>query len=257
METLEITRAGGIVSVMLNRPDRRNAMSPTMFRELRSVAEEIASRPEEDRVVVLSGAGPDFCAGADIDALGDPRYQSLPWLREVGAASAAVHAIPQPTIAKLRGICVGGGANLALACDLIVADPTLRFSEIFVRRGLSVDFGGSYALPRRVGMRAAMELALLGEIIGGEEAVALGLLNRLVPEDELDSFVMRWATQLAAGPPLALSLTKRLLASSFEHSLADAVEAEGVAQALNFTTADSREALAAFVEKREARFRGR
>jgi 2-(1,2-epoxy-1,2-dihydrophenyl)acetyl-CoA isomerase len=180
----------------------------------------------------------------------------LPWMRQVGECCAALHALPQPVIAKVVGVAAGAGANLALGCDLIVASDDARFSEIFARRGLSIDFGGSWLLPRLVGLHKAKELALLAEILSAQEAEAVGLVNRVVPRAEIDGFVDGWARRLAAGPPLALSSTKRLLNGSFALSLEQAVEAEALAQTANFGTADTAEAIAAFVEKREPTFRG-
>src|SRR5262249_20892689 len=147
--------------------------------------------------------------------------------------------------------------NLALGCDLIVASDDARFSEIFAKRGLTVDFGGSWVLPRLVGMHRAKELVLLADIIGAKEAQDLGLVNRVVPAAELDAFVDAWARQLAAGPPLALSMSKKLLSASFETNLSQALEAEAQAQNVNFTTADMIEARVAFMEKREPKFSGR
>jgi 2-(1,2-epoxy-1,2-dihydrophenyl)acetyl-CoA isomerase len=169
----------------------------------------------------------------------------------------ALHRLPKPTIAKVDGIAAGAGCNMALGCDLIVASEEARFSEIFARRGLSIDFGGSWLLPRLVGLHRAKELALLADIISAKEALELGLVNRVVPGVDLDGFVDAWARQLAAGPPIALAMTKSLLNQSFEVSMAHALEEEGRSQVVNFSTADTAEALAAFMEKREPRFQGR
>jgi 2-(1,2-epoxy-1,2-dihydrophenyl)acetyl-CoA isomerase len=177
-------------------------------------------------------------------------------MRTVGACCLAVANLPQPTIAKVSGVAVGAGMNLALACDLVAADTTARFSEIFSKRGLSVDFGGTWSLPRRIGLHRAKELALLGDIIDAAEAERLGLVNRVVAPGLLDGVVGDWAGRLAAGPPIALAQTKAMLNNSFAVTLAQALEAEGAAQALNFTTKDTVEALNAFVDKREPRFEG-
>ena len=146
---------------------------------------------------------------------------------------------------------------MALGCDLIVASDEARFSEIFARRGLSIDFGGSWLLPRLVGLHRAKELALFADIISAKEAEAIGLVNRVVPAGELDAFVDDWAVKLAAGPPIALAQTKRLLNNSFEVTLEQALEDEGWAQTVNFGTADTAEAMAAFLAKREPKFEGR
>ncbi len=147
--------------------------------------------------------------------------------------------------------------NLALGCDLIVASENARFSEIFARRGLSIDFGGSWLLPRLIGMHRAKELAFFADIISAKEAAELGLVNRVLPASQLDAFVAEWADRLAAGPPLALSMTKRLLTNSFTMTMDEALEAEGMAQSVNTATEDTAEAIRAFLDKREPRFKGR
>jgi 2-(1,2-epoxy-1,2-dihydrophenyl)acetyl-CoA isomerase len=169
----------------------------------------------------------------------------------------ALARIPQPTIAKIRGVAVGAGCNMALMCDLVVCSDTARFSEIFAKRGLSVDFGGTWVLPRRVGLHKAKELALFGDIISAQEAERIGLINHVEQEAELDAFVDNWAAKLAAGPPIALAQTKRMLNNSMNVTLEQALEDEGNAQALNFGTKDTIEAMSAFAEKRAPRFTGR
>ena len=155
------------------------------------------------------------------------------------------------------GVAAGAGCNIAFGCDLIVASAAARFTEIFARRGLSVDFGGTWLLPRLVGLHAAKQTAFFGDILSASEAADLGLVNELVPAGELDATVADWADRLAAGPPLALSMTKRMLNDSFSRSFEDALEAEGVSQTVNFSTDDTAEAVAAFLQKREPEFRGR
>ena len=178
-------------------------------------------------------------------------------MRSVSAAIEALHAVPQPVVARVAGVCVGVGLNLALCCDLVIASDDARFSEIFVRRGLSIDGGGSWVLPRVVGLLRAKQLALLGDIIPAAEAERLGLVTRVVPRVDLDETVAELAGRLAAGPPLALSMTKRLLDQSAQVTLAQALEAEAKAQAVNFSTRDTAEAMRAFVQRREPRFEGR
>jgi 2-(1,2-epoxy-1,2-dihydrophenyl)acetyl-CoA isomerase len=259
METLQVERADGIVTVTMNRPHRKNAADRTMFGELREVFRSISGDPERDRVVVVTGAEGNFCSGADLSAVtdGGVDMHQLQWMRQVGEAVIALHALPQPAIAKVEGVAVGAGANLALGCDLIVAAEDARFSEIFARRGLSIDFGGSFVLPRLVGLHKAKELAFFADIIPAKEALDLGIVNRVVANTEIDAFVDDWARRLAAGPPLALSMTKKLLNAGLHASIEQAVEAEGQAQTVNFSTADTAEAMAAFVQKRDPVFRGR
>ncbi|SRR5579871_3209904 len=257
METILVERADSVVTITLNRPARKNAINDQMWDELLEVFEEVADR-REDRVVVVTGAGGAFCSGADISDI-DPSAAQAPSLvkmRHVADVALALHRIPKPTIAKVTGIAAGAGCNLALGCDLIVASEDARFSEIFPRRGLSVDFGGSFLLPRLIGLHRAKELAFFGDIISAKEANDLGLVNRVVPAADIDRVVDDWAQRLAAGPPLALSMTKTLLNHSFAVSMDQALEDEARTQTVNFFTADAMEAMAAFVEKREPHFRG-
>lgn len=255
METLQIERHDGIVTVTLNRPEKKNAASQAMWGELGTAFREIADR-DDDRVVVITGAGGEFCSGADLTGGGRSRHQ-LAAMRFVNEAALALHRLPQPTIAKVRGVAVGAGCNLALGCDLVVAGETARFSEIFARRGLSLDFGGSWLLPRRIGLHRAKELALFADIIDAAHAERIGLVNRVLPDAELDAFVDGWARRLAAGPPIALAMTKRLLDNSFDATFEQALDDEARAQTVNFSTADTAEAMMAFVEKRDPRFEGR
>lgn len=254
---MTIEREDGVVTMTLRRPERKNAIDARMWVELAEQFHEIADGTT-DRALVITGAGGDFCSGAD---LGDPdrgggKHQ-LAAMRDVGDVCLALHRLPQPTIAKVRGVAVGAGMNLALGCDLLVACDTARFSEIFSRRGLSIDFGGSFVLPRRVGLHRAKELALFADIIGAEEASEMGLVNRVLPDDELDSFVDDWARRLAAGPPIAMAMTKRLLNNSFNVTLEEALDDEGLSQTVNFGTRDTAEAVDAFLTKREPDFTGR
>jgi len=257
METMLVDRAqNGVVTLTLNRPERKNAMNTAMFSELLTVFREV-DVSSTDRVLVITGAGDAFCSGADLSDRGsDPRH-SLSRLHWVADIALALHRIPKPVIAKVNGVAVGAGMNLALACDLIVASDTARFSEIFARRGLSIDFGGSWLLPRLIGMHRAKELALFADIISAKEAAELGLVNRVLPPGELDAFVEDWANRLAAGPPIALSLTKRLITNSFNVTMDEALEAEGMAQSVNTGTEDTAEAIKAFLEKRDPKFKGR
>jgi enoyl-CoA hydratase/carnithine racemase len=258
METLEVARQNHIVTVTLNRPEKKNAANPAMWNELLEVFLEVRDR-DDDRVLVITGAGGNFCSGADLSGGGAEEAQrrhQLAVMRHIGDAALALHRMPKPTIAKVNGVAVGAGCNLALGCDLIVASDEARFSEIFARRGLTIDFGGSWVLPRLVGMHRAKELALLAEIISAKEAEAMGLVNRVVPVGQLDAFVDDWATRLAAGPPIALAQTKRLLNNAFMVTMEQALEDEGAAQTVNFGTQDTLEAMSAFIEKRDPQFKG-
>ena len=256
METLLIERNDGVVTVTLNRPERKNAVNTTMWRELQSTFEQVRENVD-DRVLVITGAGGAFCSGADLADPDSLSEQGLTRMRIIGDVALTLHRLPKPTIAKVGGVAAGAGCNMALGCDLIVASDEARFCEIFSRRGMSLDFGGSWLLPRLVGLHKAKELALLADIISAEEAMDIGLVNRLVPAAELDAAVDELAARLAAGPPIALSMTKLMLNNSFSLTMEQALEDEARVQNVNFGTADLVEAVTAFLEKRDPTFQGR
>ena len=157
---------------------------------------------------------------------------------------------------SVNGAAVGAGCNLALGCDLIIASDAARFSEIFARRGLSLDFGGSWVLPRLIGLHKAKELAFLADVISADEAERYGIVNRVVPAGDLEREVAALAQRIAAQPPVQISITKKLLNQSLSVSMAEALEFEDVAQSLAFSSRDTREAMMAFVEKRTPEFTG-
>jgi 2-(1,2-epoxy-1,2-dihydrophenyl)acetyl-CoA isomerase len=260
VEGLVVERdARGVVTISLDHPARRNAITGAMFAGLRAVFREITERPA-DRVVVITGRGDAFSSGADLSPAGDPsreRLHTLYTMRNLGEAALALHQVHQPVIAKINGVAVGAGLNLALGCDLIYASDRARFGEIFAKRGLSIDFGGSWLLPRLVGMHKAKELALLAEMFDAHEAARVGIVNRVIAHDELDAYVDDVAGRLAAGPPIALGMTKRLLNEAPDVSLAQALENEAMAQAVNSGTDDTTEAIRAFLDKRTPTFKGR
>lgn len=259
-QTILVDRNEGVVTITFDRPERKNAVNGTMWIELHDVLTQIQHNAA-DRVVVLTGAGGDFCSGADLVAMGDgsgrSHTHSYYSMREVTGVILALARLPQPTIAKVRGVAVGVGCNMALGCDLVVASETARFSQIFSKRGMSLDGGGSWILPRRVGLHRAKELAFFADIIDAAEADRLGLLNRVVPDAELDSFVADWTRRLVALPPIALAQSKRMLNNAMNVTLEEALDDEGVAQTVNFGTKDTPEAIAAWVEKRDPVFKGR
>jgi 2-(1,2-epoxy-1,2-dihydrophenyl)acetyl-CoA isomerase len=251
---VRIDLAGGVATVTLSNPRRKNAITLPMWGEL-AAAFRWAASSDEVRVVVVTGDGDDFCSGADLGE--GPSRHWLAHMRDLNGGAQALHDLPQPSIARVDGVAAGAGLNLALGCDLVVASDRARFSEIFSRRGLSVDYGGSWLLPRRIGLHKAKELALLAPIIDAAEAERIGLVNRVVPTAELDGAVEEWAAALAAGPPIALAQTKALLDASAGRTMADALAAEAAAQTVNFGTEDTAESIAAFVQKRTPSYRGR
>ncbi len=260
LTTLVVERSDGVVTVTMNRPERKNAANGTMWHELLDVFEDVAG-DRDDRVMVLTGAGGSFCSGADLsdpsNVAGRPGDPFLLQMRALGDVALRLHRFPKPTIAKVGGVAAGAGMSLAIGCDLVVASESARFSQIFAKRGLSVDFGASWLLPRLIGLHRAKELAFFADILSSAEAADFGLVNRVVPDDELDEFVDGWARRLAEGPPIALSLTKGMLNNSLQVSMEQALEDEARSQAVNFASRDTREALKAFAEKRPPIFEGR
>jgi 2-(1,2-epoxy-1,2-dihydrophenyl)acetyl-CoA isomerase len=260
LTTLVVDRSDGVVTVTMNRPERKNAANGTMWHELLAVFEDVAG-DRDDRVMVLTGADGSFCSGADLsdpsNVAGRPGDPFLLQMRALGDVALRLHRFPKPTIAKVGGVAAGAGMSLAIGCDLVVASESARFSQIFSKRGLSVDFGASWLLPRLIGLHRAKELAFFADILSSAEAAEFGLVNRVVPDDELDAFVDGWARRLAEGPPIALSLTKGMLNNSLMVSMEQALEDEARSQAVNFASKDTREALNAFAEKRSPIFKGR
>src|SRR3954462_311814 len=223
-DDLLVERRDGVVTLTLNRPDKLNSITGAMWGGLRDVFDEVASN-RDDRVLVITGAGKGFCAGADLVAQDMPRGTGgrLQHMRGVGRSAAALRDIGKPTIAKVNGVAAGAGLSLALGCDLVIASDVARFSAIFVQRGLSIDYGGSWLLPRLIGVHKAKELAFFADVIDSGEAEGLGIVNRVVPAGELDKFVEDWAQRLLAAPPTALSLTKTMLNSSLMVSMDQAL----------------------------------
>lgn len=242
-----------------DRPERKNAIPFDGWTELRSAFE--AFEGSEQRILVVTGAGGEFCAGADLDPSGLGEVQSITdrhqRMKEIGSAAFALHRLTKPAIAAVDGVAVGAGMNLALGCDLVVATERARFSEIFVKRGLTVDFGGSWLLPRVVGLQRAKELALSGRIVGAEEALSIGLVVEVVAVEELTTRVSELAEDLLAGAPLGQMFAKQTINASFESSFSDALGWEGQAQSVALGTEDMAEGVAAFLEKRDPVWKGR
>jgi 2-(1,2-epoxy-1,2-dihydrophenyl)acetyl-CoA isomerase len=260
---IEVERDDGLVTITLNRPEKKNALHGECWIELDRILREVSLDPEV-RAVVLTGAGGNFSAGADLSGnssgrglTGGPVQPIVQEMRVVGDMILRLHRMAKPTLAKVDGVCVGVGLGLALACDLVVASDRARFSEIFAQRGLALDGGNSWVLPRLVGLQRAKELTFFADIIGAAEAHAMGLVNRVVPVDELDAVAAEWGRRLASGPTLALSLSKRLLNASSSVTFEQAIEDEARCQHITAASADMLEGLAAFAERRAPAFRGR
>src|ERR1700719_1183219 len=220
----------GVRTLTLNRPDRKNAINAQLWIELAD-ALRAAARDRDLRALVVTGAGGAFCSGADISTPEDVHPEHK--LRRLTDVALALHELTVPTIAKVAGVAVGAGWNLALGCDLVAATPESTFSQIFAKRGLSVDLGSSWLLPKIVGLQQAKRLVLLAETIDAAEAHALGLVTWMVDAGEIDAFVADVADRLAAGPPVALAHSKALLNEGVDRTLRDALANEARAQVGN------------------------
>jgi enoyl-CoA hydratase/carnithine racemase len=244
----------GVRTLTLNRPHRKNAINPELWISLRDALNE-AGRDRGVRALVITGSGGSFCSGADISVRDDihPKYK----LQRLTDVALALHELPIPTVAKVTGVAVGAGWNLALGCDLVVATPESTFSQIFSKRGLSIDLGGSWLLPKLVGLQQAKRLTLLAETIDAADAHALNLVTWVVPAAEIDAFVKEVTDRLVAGPPIALAQTKAIVNEGADRTLRDALANEARAQVVNFAAADARAAYAAFAQRREPSFTGR
>jgi 2-(1,2-epoxy-1,2-dihydrophenyl)acetyl-CoA isomerase len=258
-ESLIWEQEGYVATLTMNRPEKKNAMSYVMFNELEVAFQHVATA-DDVRCVVITGAGGAFCSGADLSDpanLVDSVSAFRDRMRKIDAVVKAFIHCPKPTIAKVTGVAAGAGCNLALGCDLIVASTDATFAELFVKRGLVVDFGGTWALSRLLPLNRAKEIALLGDTLSASDADRLGLLNRLCQPDEVDSVVKDLAERLAGLPPRTVSLIKENFNRATERSLEENLDAESLTQSLTFATEDTREAIMAWIEKREPRFTGR
>jgi 2-(1,2-epoxy-1,2-dihydrophenyl)acetyl-CoA isomerase len=256
---LRIEDRGAVRWLTINRPDRRNAIPMDGWPDLENAILDFGG--SSSRVLVITGAGGAFCSGADLDP---SRFDGQPGveahhrrMKQVAAAAMALHRCTKPTIAAVDGIAAGAGLNLALGCDVAIASTRARFSEIFVRRGLTVDFGGTWLLPRVVGPQRAKEMALSGRIVEAAEALAIGLVLETVEADRLEARATELAGSFTAGAPIAQMFAKQGLDRAFEVPFAAALAWEDQAQAICLTTADVVEGVAAFLEKRGPDFRGR
>ncbi|MGW0598497.1 enoyl-CoA hydratase/isomerase family protein [Streptomyces sp. NPDC002776] len=251
----------GVCRITLNRPEVLNALTPDQRERLIDLLAE-ASADAAVGAVVLTGTGRGFCAGADLrgaTATGDRIPGDVARMLRLGAQrlTTAVLDCEKPVIAAVNGTAAGLGAHLAFACDLVLAAESARFIEVFVRRGLVPDGGGAYLLPRLVGPQRAKELMFFGDALTAADAERLGLVNRVVPDAELENTAHTWAERLATGPTRTLALTKQLVNASLDTDRAAAFAAEAAAQEINMTTQDAQEGVTSFAERRSPVFRGR
>ncbi len=266
---ISVELEGHVVTVTIDRPESRNGCTGDMWVTLGVVFRELSYTGA--RAILLTGAGGNFCTGADLTGAGGgsgaegpdrsagtpPAYQAtiLDGLRVLGDAVTSIYQCPIPVIAKVDGLCVGAGVGLSLAADLTWCSDRARFSVIFAKRGLSLDFGTSWLLRQRIGAHKAKELAFTAKMLSGPEAFELGLVNAVVPADDLDRATREVVDTIASGPPLALSITKREINNAASVSLAQALEVEALAQSLNTHSDDMQEAMLAYFERRPPEFK--
>jgi enoyl-CoA hydratase/carnithine racemase len=253
----EVRDDGPVRRLTISNPGRRNAVPTGQWGRLAELLAEFETSPQ--RVLLIIGADGDFCSGADLGSEFVPGAvaDGYEMVGRVGAAALALHRMTKPTIAAVDGVAAGAGLNLALGCDLLVASTRARFSEIFVKRGLTLDFAGTWLLPRRIGLARAKELALTGRVIDVIEAERLGLVTRVVAPEDLEESAVALARELAAGAPLAQRFVKAGLDRSLEMSFEEALSYEQSAQALLLASQDFFEGVAAFLQKRDPDFQGR
>lgn len=259
-DLVQTTRDGPVGVVRLNRPEKLNAFGGDMRDRIGDAVETLGA-DSEVRVLIVTGAGRGFCAGADVGYLrelvetgNETDFERL--LRAGERVVRAIRELPKPVIAAVNGPAAGGGANLALACDLRIMADTASIGQTFSRIGLHPDWGGTYFLPRLVGEAAALELMWSGRMVPADEALRLGIVNRVVPAGGLWEAAFGWARGLAEAPPLAVARIKRAVYGSWRQELDAMLQLEVDSQLACFASADVRRGLAAFAEKKRPRFEG-
>lgn len=251
-----------VATITLNQPDRLNALTPLMRREFLE-AMQISDQDSDVRAIIITGAGRGFCSGGDMKAMNEASAsesntafnEKLTPIRD--KVVLAMRDASKPVIAAVNGAAAGAGMNIALACDIRIASNTARFGQTFTKRGLHPDWGGTYFLPRIIGMAKACELIWSGRMIDADEALALGIVSQITEPDALMSTTLAMAKSFAAGPPIAIQLAKRAMYKAQDSGLREALEFETYAQNLARETEDSKEGIRAFIEKRDPVFQGR
>jgi 2-(1,2-epoxy-1,2-dihydrophenyl)acetyl-CoA isomerase len=256
-ETIDFKADGPVARITLNRPDRLNSFTVQMHEELRDALASL----DDARVLVLTGAGRGFCAGQDLNDRAVAPGQAVDLGETVeqcwNPLIRTLTSLPQPVIARVNGVAAGAGANIALACDIVVAAKSTKFIQSFSAIGLIPDSGGTWALPRLVGQARALGLALTGEPLPAETAAEWGLIWKAVEDEALDAEVDAIANRLASLPPLGLAAIKEMIRSSWQYSLDEELERQAGAMRRLGLTADYREGVAAFLEKRPPNFTGK
>lgn len=254
---LRVEREGAIATLCFNRPAALNAVDVPMAQALLAAVQDIADHPGV-RAVVLRGAGKGFMAGGDLATLAaDPVQGAIDLIGPLNEAVTLLHSLDAPVIAQVHGVAAGAGLSLMLQADFVLAAEGTRFNLAYINLGTSCDVGASWALPRLVGLRKALEIALLGDTLDATEAERLGLVNRVLPAAELDAAVAQLAQRLANGPTVALGHMRRLMRSSFDHDIRTQLAAEAAAFDRCARTADLPAGIQAFFDKQPPVFQGR
>lgn len=252
-ETIRYEVTSAVARITLNRPEKMNSFTLQMLQELNGVL-SAAAKDKGVRCLVITGTGKAFCAGQELES-----FRAIPTgdlLRKYYIpVILRVHSIEKPVLAAVNGVAAGAGCSLALACDLVILSEKASLMQAFIKVGLVPDAGAAYMLPRLIGYHKAMELALFGDKIDAQQALALGLCNHVATEVNFSDTVSQWATRLAAGPR-AMGWVKRVISNGLNRSLEEVMESEAVCQELAAETKDCEEGIAAFMEKREAKFCG-
>jgi 2-(1,2-epoxy-1,2-dihydrophenyl)acetyl-CoA isomerase len=255
---LLVTLEDGVKRITINRPERRNSVDTETVELLHEEFQRSAE--DESRVIILTGAGDSFCAGADLQASSESDIRDIDVTASLRAHTnptiLAMRRLHKPIIARIHGHAVGVGCNYALASDILIASEQAKFGQVFIKIGLMPDGGSTYFLPRIVGYSKAFELMATGEIISASDALALGLVNRVVPVEDLDNIVDQMASRLASAPAVALGKIKEGLNQGEKSDLASALEFEAVNQSACFRSEDFLEGVTAFREKRKPNFKG-
>ncbi len=261
MQDVLFRREGQVEVITLNRPDILNAFNNNILLAVGQRLQEL-HQDDDARAVVITGEGRAFCTGADLTGGGARADAHTPTGMRLSthvysSVIRAVTTLEKPVIGAINGDAAGAGCNFALSCDLLVASEKARFIQIFVRRGLVADSGGTYFLPRLVGMAKAKELMFTGEAVDAQRALELGLVNKVVPHEKLMEEAMELASRLASGPTRAIGMIKRMLNRSFESDLETMLEFEASLQGIAVSTPDVVEGITSFLQKRPAKFTGK